>query len=103
MATPFTKIKDTFKKAVTTPINPHRYWIYTLRVFLFACVLLIIVSFYFLYQIKTQQIFQIKKSTGSGNTVDANLLQSVKGSLDQKAQTKSTLEGIPPMYEDPSL
>jgi hypothetical protein len=103
MAISFSKIKNKFRRMFTTHINPHRYWILLLRMFLIACILLTVGDFYLLYQIKTEQIFQIKKTSDSAGMINAALLQSVQDSLNQKAQTQATVQQNPPMFQDPSM
>ena len=103
MATSFTKIKTRLTKLFTKHMNPHRYWVLVLRTFFIVCVLLIIGNLYLLYQIKTEQIFQVKKSSSNTAVVNADLLQNVTSSLSQKSQTQEIIKDNPPLYSDPSL
>jgi len=95
----FNKIKDrfslkfTFKKA-----NPHAHWQNLLFAFFFASILLILFSFYLLFQIKNQQIFQMTEQKAEiSNLVNEKLLQKVRESFDNRALA------LPSLYQDPSL
>ncbi|HLP86421.1 MAG TPA: hypothetical protein VK153_00905 [Candidatus Paceibacterota bacterium] len=84
-------------------MNPHIYWDTLLRVFLVVIFILIIFSFYLLYQINKQQIFQvIPKSEGVPSLINEKLLNSVKESFNNKeVKQKEIREGLQ-SYQDPS-
>ena len=95
------KLKDfiSFKK-----LNPHNHWKNLLYVFLVIIITLIIFSFYLLYQIKNQQIFQITPpSTGLSSLMNEKLLEKVNESFDIKLiKTKEIQNGLT-SYKDPSI
>lgn len=94
------KIKNKLKSLNSFEnINPHKHW--NVLVFLYMIILsiLVILSIYFLSQIKNQQIFQtvdIKKE--SPKSVNEKLLKNITEYFDNKNK-----EGVFTSYEDPSL
>ena len=98
------KIKNKLKIFIPSRrINPHIYWDVLLHIFLIIMVALIIFSFYLLYKINKQQIFQvIPKSEGMPSLINEKLLNSVKESFDSKQiKQREIKEGLE-IYKDPS-
>lgn len=99
------KIKNNTKNfAPFKKINPHIYWNNLLYFFSVVLVLLVLFSFYLLYKIKNQQIFQINPvSTESPLLIDEKILDKVTESFDIKAiKEKESKEGLY-LYKDPSI
>jgi hypothetical protein len=85
-------------------INPHNHWGKLLYVFMFMIIFLILFSFYLLYEIKNQQIFQTdKKIDDQPVLMNENLLKEVDEYFDLKTQkTKEIKDGLK-SYKDPSI
>ena len=101
------KIKSMFKKkGAESPsmINPHNHWMVILWVFLVISILLIIFSFYLLYKIKQEEIFQVAP-TNNDNTslLKENLLNSVMQTFDNQEKKEAELKNAPKVFKDPSL
>lgn len=101
----FSKTKSRVIKFISfDEINPHEHWKYLINVFFILIFILILWSFYLMYQIKNQQIFQVI-SIGEEKVVMVNekLLEEVKQSfVDKLLIQKETKEGIK-SYPDPSF
>lgn len=99
------KIENKIKKSVSfKKINPHNHWRNLLRIFFVIIILLILFSFYVLYKIKNQQIFQIKpKSTDSVILVNEKLLEKVTESFNYKLIKEKEIKDGSKTYKDPSL
>ncbi len=84
--------------------NPHNHWGKLLYFFMFMIIFLILFSFYLLYQVKNQQIFQTDKKTDDQSVLmNENLLKEVNEYFDLKAQkTKEIKDGLK-SYKDPSI
>lgn len=89
------------RRFLTRNTNPHMQWMVLLRVFFIVSFCLVIASFYFLYQLKSEQIFQIEKSATSSTTINAAGLQTVTKMLDARAQAQNDIRASAPA-EDPS-
>lgn len=87
---------------LTRDTNPHMQWMALLRVFFVVCICLIIASFYFLYQLKSEQIFQIKKPETTLGSVNAAQLKSVTTVLNARAQAQTSIR-VSAEVGDPSL
>jgi hypothetical protein len=83
-------------------MNPHMQWMALLRFFFVVCFCLIAASFYLLYQIKSEQIFQIKKASVSTNTVNQTLYQTVTKALQARLQAQNAVRTSADVA-DPSL
>lgn len=99
------KIKEKIKSLIPfRKLDPHVYWNNLLYIFSIIVVFLIIFSFYILYQIKNQQIFQIAPvSTDTHSLINEKLLNIVNSSFDaKKAKEKEIQDGLD-SYKDPSI
>ncbi|MFA6515134.1 MAG: hypothetical protein WCT42_02625 [Candidatus Paceibacterota bacterium] len=99
------KIKNNIKNfAPFKKINPHIYWNNLLYIFSIILALLVLFSFYLLYKIKNQQIFQITPiSVESQVFINEKILDKVTKSFDIKAiKEKEAKEGLY-LYKDPSI
>lgn len=99
------KIKNKIKNFVSfKKINPHIHWKNLLYVFSVIIIILIVFSFYLLYEIKNQQIFQITPpSTELSSLMNEKLLEKVNESFDIKLiKTKEIQNGLT-SYKDPSI
>lgn len=85
-------------------ISPHIHWRNLLYVFFVIMIVLIVFSFYLLYQIKNQQIFQVtSSSTGLSSLINEKLLEKVNESFGVKLiKTKEIEDGLT-TYKDPSV
>jgi len=95
------KLNDilSFKK-----INPHLHWRNLLYVFFIIMIVLILFSFYLLYQIKNQQIFQSTSTTTvTPNLMNEKLLNQINNSFDIRAAKQSEIKNAANTYKDPSL
>ncbi len=94
------------KKGIRTPtvIDPHRHWIILLRIFLLCFLVLIIVNFYLLYEIKTEKIFQVKPTiVDTTLLINEKALKNVTEAFSQKAQKENEIKINLSVYKDPSL
>ncbi len=88
---------------VSNKINPHKHWVILLRIFFIVVCFLIVFSLYLLYQIKNEQVFQVKPiQENQPSLLKENLLKSVTESFNQKAKNESELKKNPTSYTDPS-
>jgi len=85
-------------------INPHKHWSLLLYIFLILAFLLILFSFYLLYEIKNEQIFQVTIGQKQ-NTILLNekLLRNTTELYEQKASKVSNAKNSTSLYSDPSL
>jgi len=101
----FEKIKERFKKSSKIgKMNPHAHWVSLLNMFFIIITILILFSFFLLYKIKTQQIFQVKTQIEvSPSIINEKLLNRVNEFFNNKSiKEKEIREGIK-SYKDPSL
>lgn len=91
-------IKDFFR------INPHKHWNFLLYVFLILVLVLILFSFYLLYKIKQEDIFQVTVGQKK-NTILLNekLLKNINEIYNQKASKILDIKRDMPTYSDPSF
>lgn len=101
----FLKIKNTLKSLNGfTKINPHKHWVVLLSVFSVLVGLLILFSFYLLYQIKSDQIFKVKVEVEEKKSLlKEDLLKKTKDLYDKKAERESEIISNPSPYKDPSF
>ncbi len=101
----FTKIGNKLKKILSFKrMNPHIYWRNLLHAFFVIIVILILFSFYILYEIKNQQIFQITpKAQGLPSLMNEKLFDKVTESFDSKLIREKEIESGLTKYKDPSL
>lgn len=91
-------IKDLFK------INPHKHWIFIIYVFFILISVLILFSFYLLYKIKNEQIFQTElKQDSVQSLLNEKLLKKVIDFQDKKAQKIIDSTNNNSIYKDPSI
>jgi len=85
-------------------INPHLHWEILVKFFLFLSFLLILVSFYFLYKIKNDQMFKnptidtIKKP----ELVNNKILDTVEKSFNSKSLKSEEINNTKILFKDPS-
>lgn len=85
-------------------LNPLIYWNNLLRIFSVVIILLIIFSFYILYQIKHQQIFQITPvPTEESNLIKEKLLNQVNEIFENKKTRAKEIQSELKVYKDPSI
>lgn len=99
------KIKQKFiKSPKTDKINPHAHWVGLLNVFFVVITILILFSFFLLYKIKTQQIFQVEtKVEVTPSIINEKLLNKVNESFKDKSVKEDEIKSGLKTYEDPSL
>jgi type VI protein secretion system component VasK len=85
-------------------INPHLHWRNLLYIFFMIMAVLILFSFYLLYQIKNQQIFQSAPTTAlSPNLMNEKLLNEINKSFDIREVKQNEIKDAINTYKDPSL
>ncbi len=85
-------------------MNPHKHWAFLLYFFSVIVVLLIIFSLYLLYEIKNEQIFQVKVNTEpKGTILKETALKRIIGNFDEKAIKEQKIIDSAPVYKDPSI
>ncbi len=85
-------------------INPHKHWAFLLYFFSILSLLLIIFSLFILYEIKNEQIFQVKIETKSnGNVLKETSLKRIISNFEEKAIKEQRIIENPPVYKDPSI
>jgi len=93
------KIQINFKNP-----NPHVYWKVLLYLYFIIFIFLIIFSFYLLFKIKNQQIFQTKTLTNElPSLINEKLLGKVNNYFDNKTLKQKEVLENPLIYKDPSL
>jgi len=92
------KIHDFFK------INPHKHWVFLLYVFFILTSVLILFSFYLLYQIKNENVFQVKVEPDEKlNLLKEDLLKKVLSEAERKEAVTNDIKNNIIQYKDPSL
>jgi hypothetical protein len=104
-------MKETLKKILNKlkqfipfkKMDPHNNWRNLLHFVFIIIILLIIFSFYLLYKIKNQKIFQVvPKSAQTEVLINEKLLEKVIGSFEEREfKEKEIKEGVN-LYKDPS-
>lgn len=85
-------------------ISPHIHWRNLLYVFFTIMTILILFSFYLLYQIKNQQIFQSAPTTAIPPTLlNEKLLNEVDKSFDIREVKQKEIKDSTNTYKDPNL
>lgn len=95
------KVKSSlsFKK-----INPHAHWKKILYLFMGVIIILMLFSFYLLYKIKNQQIFQTSiVKTEAPSLLNKKLLDKTTESFNNKLIKEKEIKNGIYLYEDPSL
>jgi len=105
MKTFLLKIKNITKGLLSfRKINPHNHWKNLLHVFFILVIILIIFSFYLLFEIKNQQIFQITtKPVETTSLMNEKLLKKVTESFDSKLIKEKEIRENLVSYKDPSV
>jgi hypothetical protein len=95
------KIKGLHKSRL---INPHIYWIILVQFFLWMSFFLIIFSFYLLYKIRNEQLFQVSPtySENPPSLINEKLLERVTDSLEKKEIKNKEIESGVYSFSDPS-
>ncbi len=84
-------------------INPHMHWEFLVKFFLGLSVLLIILSFYFQYQIKNDKNVQPTiNSSDRPSLVKENLLEKVSQSFKEKKLRSIEIKSKNILFADPS-
>jgi hypothetical protein len=99
------KFNKTLKKLFSfKKMDPHIYWNNLLNIFFIAMIGLVVFSFYLLYKIKNQQIFQIiALPTESPILINEKLLDKVVESFDNKLLKQDEIKEGQVIYKDPSI
>lgn len=85
-------------------INPHRHWNALLNSFFILTALSVLFSFYFMYEIENEKIFQVKEEqVGKHVLLNENLLKKTIELFDQKAQKVSEIKNNLSPYKDPGI
>lgn len=108
MNTFFEKFKMSSKRGLkaSRKINPHEHWVLLLRIFIGLSVLLILWSFYLLYEIQHEQIFQTSDADSSATgpaLINDTLLTKITTMLSDRNDKEKELMTHPVSYPDPSL
>lgn len=101
----FIKTKEKFKDILRfKKINPHVYWNNLLHIFMVVIIGLIVMSFYLLYKIKTQQIIHATPiSTTTPNLINEKLYKKVNTNFETKQSKVKELQSGSVIYKDPSI
>jgi hypothetical protein len=93
-------VPSKFKRGV----NPHKHWRLLLQIFSIVFICLIIFSFYLLYEIKNEQIFQINKTVDIPvNIIKEKTFKNVTDFLQQRKETQNSIKNNLSPRIDPSL
>lgn len=99
-------IKSLFKKhhKKSVCLNPHKHWIFMLNSFFVILFLLVVSSFYLLYEIKNDNFLNNNLDFSSKNTLisrNEKLLNNVKNYFDLKSKKIESLRDSNLKLEDP--
>lgn len=84
-------------------INPHHHWVIILKAFFVLVFILIIGSFYLLYQIENEQFVPTPQISDQKETaLKENLLTSIAATMQEKMNRTDDLLKHPISYKDPS-
>jgi len=99
------KIKNKIKGFIPfKKVNPHIHWKNLLYVFFIIIIILVLFSFYLLFEIKNQQIFQVTPpSAGLSSLINEKLLNKVTESFDNKLIKEKEIKNSLTSYKDPSI
>lgn len=85
-------------------INPHKHWKFVVSVFFVFVFVLVLFSLYLLYEIKNDQIFQVKKEQQETKTLlKESLLKNTIREFEIKAKEETDIKNGIYTYSDPSL
>ncbi len=89
-----------FKKKII--IDPHKHWMYVLKIFFAAIIVLIIFSIYLLFEIKDENVFYPNNTLQrTQSLLKENLLKEITDYFDLKAINSQNIRNNP--IEFPSL
>lgn len=85
-------------------LNPHTHWKKLLTLFLFLMIGLIMFSLYLLYQIRTEQTFEVRPTNQDKPTLlKEDMLKDTLDSFTTKAKKQEEILRTTPTYRDPSI
>lgn len=85
-------------------INPHKHWVFLLYVFFISISILMLFSFYFIYEIKNEKIFQAKvEQEAEQSLLKVDLLKKTTDLFNKKALKQQEINNNLSPYSDPSL
>lgn len=85
-------------------INPHKHWNFLLYVFLSLVSILILFSFYLLFKIKNEQIFQVTAIQQENPILlKESALKATTELYNNKTKNVNEINNKPSVYGDPSL
>lgn len=92
------------KNSIKKSINPHSHWMRLLDMFFVLFVGLILFSFFLLFKIKNQSIFQAEvKKEDDLVIINDKLLDRVNNNFDDKLQEENNIKNGSIKYTDPSI
>ncbi|HAE36945.1 MAG: hypothetical protein UR85_C0002G0006 [Candidatus Nomurabacteria bacterium GW2011_GWF2_35_66] len=99
------KIKNQIKRIKNFfIINPHKHWMFLVYIFFISILILILFSFYLLYMIKSEKIFQVKTEQSEKHVLlNEDLLKKTTDLYDSKAKKEAEIKNSLPPYKDPSI
>ena len=105
MDNPVVKIKEKFNYLKSfKSLNPHKHWSLLLGISLILAFILILVSIYFLYEIKNEQIFKPSVDIATKHpTIREDLLKKIQDTSDSKVKNQMDVNSNKISYTDPSL
>lgn len=85
-------------------INPHKHWHNIIYIYSFIIVILGLFSFYLLYKVKKQEIFNVPpKPTESVVMINEKLLNKVQEYFAEKKLKELEIKNGGVLYKDPSF
>jgi len=95
------KIKSSFS---LNHISPHSHWKNILHIFSVLIIILILFSFYLLYEINREQIFKMSSVKVDQSTlINEKLLKKVTESFNNKILKEKEIKDGLHQYKDPSI
>jgi dolichyl-phosphate-mannose--protein O-mannosyl transferase len=85
-------------------INPYQHWFFLVVFFLIIVFVLIIFSFYLLFKIKNDQIFQIDQNLSNSfpSLIKEDILEKAEAGLKKKENKTKEIEKKDFFFKDPS-
>ncbi len=85
-------------------INPHKHWIFLIYTFLVVVILLIILSLYLLYSIRSDKFFQVDiKTEEKSLLIKQDMLNNNTKLYNNKIEKTLNIKNGPSKYKDPSF
>jgi hypothetical protein len=85
-------------------INPHKHWVFLLYVFFTLISISLLFSFYFIYEIKNEKIFQAKaEQEAEQSLLKVDLLKKTTDLFNKKDLKQQEINNNLSPYRDPSL